>query len=46
VAGGLRRILNILGGTFEGPKLKEELVPGGADWQLSRQDGFTDIEAR
>jgi hypothetical protein len=43
---GTRRIIDILGGTFEGPKLKGKLVPGGADWQLIRADGFTDIDAR
>jgi hypothetical protein len=43
---GTRRIVEILGGTFEGPKLKGTLLPGGADWQLIRADGFTDIDAR
>ena len=43
---GTRRIVDILGGTFEGPKVKGTLVPGGADWQLIRADGFTDIDAR
>lgn len=43
---GTRRIIDILGGTFEGPKLKGKLLPGGADWQLIRADGFTDIDAR
>lgn len=45
--GQTRRIIDILGGTFEGPGLKGKLVPGGADWQLIRRsDGFTDIDAR
>jgi hypothetical protein len=43
---GVRRIVDILGGSFEGPKLKGKLLPGGADWQLIREDGFTDIDAR
>jgi hypothetical protein len=43
---GTRRIIEILGGTFEGPRLKGKLLPGGADWQLIREDGFTDIDAR
>ncbi len=43
---GTRRIIDILGGTFEGPKLKGKLLPGGADWQLIRKDGFTDVDAR
>lgn len=43
---GTRRIIDILGGTFEGPTVKGKLLPGGADWQLIREDGFTDIDAR
>jgi hypothetical protein len=43
---GTRRIVNILGGTFEGPKLKGKVVPGGADWQIIRKDGFTEVDAR
>lgn len=43
---GTRRIIDILGGTFEGPGLKGTLLPGGADWQLIGADGFTDIDAR
>ena len=43
---GTRRIVPILGGTFEGPKVKGKLLPGGADWQLIREDGFTAIDAR
>jgi hypothetical protein len=46
VPNGVRRVVDILGGTFEGPKLKGKILPGGADWQLIRQDGFTDIDAR
>lgn len=43
---GTRRIIDILGGTFEGPTLKGTLRPGGADWQLIRADGFTEVDAR
>lgn len=43
---GTRRIINILGGTFEGPKLKGKVIPGGADWQIIRKDGFTEVDAR
>jgi len=43
---GTRRIVNILGGTFEGPKIKGKVVPGGADWQIIREDGFTEVDAR
>lgn len=43
---GTRRIVEILGGTFQGSGLKGRVVPGGADWQIIRADGFTDIDAR
>lgn len=43
---GTRRIIDILGGTFEGPELKGTLLPGGADWQLIHADGFTELDAR
>lgn len=46
VPNGLRRIIDITGGTFQGPKLKGTLLPGGADWQLIREDGFTIVDAR
>ena len=46
-SGQTRRIIDILGGTVEGPEIRGEVLPGGADWQLIRQsDGFTDIDAR
>ena len=45
--GQTRRIIDILGGTFEGPNVKGRVRPGGADWQLIRRaDGFTDVDAR
>jgi hypothetical protein len=43
---GTRRIVDILGGSFEGPTLKGTILPGGADWQIIRADGFTEIDAR
>jgi len=43
---GTRRIVQILGGEFEGPGLKGRVLPGGADWQLIREDGFTVADAR
>jgi len=46
VPDGIRRIIDILGGTFEGPKIKGKLLPGGADWQIIRKDGFTEVDAR
>ncbi|MFT8243342.1 DUF3237 domain-containing protein [Roseomonas sp. BN140053] len=46
VAGGERRIVPILGGTLSGPGLEGEILPGGADVQLIRPDGVTEVEAR
>jgi hypothetical protein len=43
---GTRRIIPITGGTFEGPKIKGEVLPGGEDWQLVRPDGDTELYAR
>jgi len=41
---GERRVVNILGGTFEGSGLRGEVLPG-ADWQIARADGVLDIDA-
>jgi len=46
VAQGRRRIVPILGGTFEGPSIKGRVMPGGADWQIIRPDGFTELDTR
>jgi len=46
VPGGTRRIVQILGGTFEGPGIKGKVVPGGADWQIIQADGFSDLDTR
>lgn len=43
---GVRRIIPITGGTFSGPGLKGEILPGGDDWQLVRPDGDTELYAR
>jgi len=43
---GERRIINILGGTVEGPRLKGKILPGGADWQIVRADGVVHLTAR
>ena len=43
---GLRRLIPITGGSFSGPRLKGEVVPGGGDYQLVRPDGVTMVEAR
>ncbi|PWK18059.1 uncharacterized protein DUF3237 [Arcicella aurantiaca] len=42
---GTRRIIPIIGGNFEGPKMKGEILDGGADWQIVRKDGVAELEA-
>ncbi|MFO1399893.1 MAG: DUF3237 domain-containing protein [Steroidobacteraceae bacterium] len=42
---GLRRMVPITGGRFEGPRLRGTGVPGGADWQYQRADGAWILEA-
>ncbi len=43
---GQRRIIGIVGGSVRGPKLTGRILPGGADWQIIRNDGAADIKAR
>jgi hypothetical protein len=43
---GTRRVIPITGGTFSGPNIKGEVLPGGEDWQIVRPDGDTELYAR
>ena len=43
---GERRIINIKGGAFSGPRLSGRVLSGGADWQIIRADGVAELEAR
>jgi hypothetical protein len=43
---GERRVVPILGGTFEGPGLRGDVLGGGNDWQILRRDGVLDLDAR
>jgi len=43
---GHRRIARIAGGTFEGPKLKGTVLPGGGDWLLFRHDQVLQLDVR
>ena len=36
---GNRRVVGVSGGSFEGPKLKGRVLPGGSDWIVVRRDG-------
>jgi hypothetical protein len=46
VGGGERRIVDILGGEVAGPRLAGKVLPGGADWQIVREDATAVLEAR
>lgn len=37
--------IGLLGGTVKGPALNGTILPGGADWQLIRKDGCSEIVA-
>lgn len=43
---GQRRVVPVIGGTFEGPAIRGVILPGGSDWQTVRADGTIDLEAR
>jgi hypothetical protein len=43
---GKRRVVPVTGGTFSGPRLRGNLLPGGADWQYLRPDGVMMVEAQ
>jgi hypothetical protein len=43
---GQRRIIDITGGAFSGPRLSGRILPGGADWQIVRGDGIVEVDAR
>ncbi len=43
---GDRRVRLISGGSFAGPKLRGEVLPGGGDWLLLRPDGARLLDVR
>jgi len=43
---GVRQIFGIKGGTFEGPRIKGEILCSGADWFLLRPDGVGELDVR
>src|SRR5271165_795019 len=46
IAGNLRRMIPITGGEVLGPRIYGKVLPGGADYQIMRADGVTDLQAR
>ena len=43
---GNRRVGLVAGGTFDGPRLRGTVLPGGADWIIGRPDGVTTLDVR
>ena len=43
---GARVIAPITSGTFEGPRLRGTVLPGGGDWTLLRSDGVLELDLR
>ena len=43
---GTRQIFEVVGGTFEGPKLRGKLLPCGGDWFLVSDDGVGRLDVR
>jgi len=43
---GIRSIVPVTGGDFEGPRLRGKVLPGGADWLLLRPDGVLELDLR
>jgi hypothetical protein len=42
---GTRRVIPIMGGKFVGTRVSGEVLAGGADWNLSRNDGADVVDA-
>jgi len=43
---GIRQVIYIKGGTFEGPRIKGVVVPGGGDWFVRRADQMVEVDVR
>ncbi|MDN3657612.1 DUF3237 domain-containing protein [Ferruginibacter paludis] len=43
---GHSNVIPLTGGTFNGPKLRGIILPGGADWQLIKDAEVAEINAR
>ena len=43
---GNRRVGLVAGGSFEGPRLRGTVLPGGADWIIARPDASTTLDVR
>ena len=43
---GIRSIVPVTGGDFDGPRLRGKILPGGGDWLLLRSDGVLELDLR
>src|SRR4030095_13235620 len=43
---GMRSIVPVTGGDFEGPRLRGKVMPGGGDWLLLRPDAVLEVDLR
>jgi hypothetical protein len=43
---GRRVLFGSAGGTFKGPRVRGEVLPGGGDWTLFRPDGVMTLDVR
>jgi hypothetical protein len=43
---GVRTTVPIMGGSFEGPRLRGRVRPGGGDWTVLRSDGVLELDLR
>ena len=43
---GYRKVVQVPGGHFEGERLRGVILPGGADWLLTRPDGALRLDVR
>ncbi len=43
---GTRRIIDVVGGSFEGPKLRGAILPSGGDWLTVGADGAVRLDVR
>ena len=43
---GIRIIVPVTGGDFDGPRLRGQILPGGGDWLLLRSDGVLELDLR
>lgn len=43
---GNRQIFYVRSGTFEGPRMKGQVLPGGGDWFLLRPDNVGELDVR